>query len=779
MKKITLFSLLLTALSISVSGQIKIAELTFENAGGYTTSIPEFTDADKDHFLRTDGSDTAGEVFTNIQGNFYFHAQDIDGEGALLPVSLLINDLNISGYENLELRIHLAEDDAGASQDWDEPDYVHINFDIDNSGTFSNLLWIENDGSTFNSAPFIDTDFDGTGDGIEITDNFEQFTESITGFGTLLDIQIIFSLDTEDEDIAIDNIELWGTLATCSSTTTWDGTTWDNGAPDINTSAIINGPYTTSIPTAGSFTTCNLEVNANLFVDNGDFVEVINDVTVNAGTLTTETQGSFVQRGSTFTLSGGDAVVIKTTIPNTENDYTYWSSPVDNISILDGLTEANPNRRYTFNSNNYLDSDGDGVDDDANAWTDVTDTDIMEAGKGYISMHGFFPIGFGVGYDYLFEGPYNTGDISQAVPFDPSNTVNHWNLLGNPYPSALDADDFFTANTSVVASELFMWSQVSPPNDTNPGNEVLNFNQNDYITINSMGTAGNGTTPAPSNSVPSGQSFFIPSISAGNVIFTNTMRLSGANVNDEFYRNGQQNTYGEIERLWLNLSSDIGVYSQICVAYSNNATDGYDGKGIDTERNYAGNAGLLYSTDNNNAGFYVIQGKAKSSLNENEIINVGFASYLSTSEIYSISLPDFEGEYLENNPIYLRDNDLGIVHDLKSSAYEFISIGGDFANRFDIIFADSTLSNLEDQLLINGFTIVENEDDLVEFTLSNKEVIFDRIEIFDVQGRKIFDFNGDSNLEIFDFSDFKSSIFIAKAHISNGQVITKKAIKRK
>ena len=231
-----------------------------------------------------------------------------------------------------------------------------------------------------------------------------------------------------------------------------------------------------------------------------------------------------------------------------------------------------------------------------------------------------------------------------------------------------------------------------------------------------------------------------------------------------------------MKRLWINLSSDIGVYSQICVAYADSATDGYDGKGIDTERNYAGNAGLLYSMDNNSGGFYVIQGKSKNSLNENEVINLGFASYLSTAELYSISLSDFEGEYLENNSIFLRDNQLGIIHDLKSSDYQFLSAGGDYADRFDIIFNESTLSNTEYTNLVDSFTITEMPDSLVKFSLSNSSLTFDKIEIYDVKGRRIYSLNGTSNLEVHKLSNITNSIFIVKAHISNGKVITKKAI---
>ena len=125
---------------------------------------------------------------------------------------MTFDDLDISGKTNVEFCIYLAEDDDGSNQDWDASDYFHVDFDVDNSGTPSNGLWVENDGSSFNSAPFIDTDFDGTGDGDEITNVFTQYCFDIPA-GTTLDLLLEFNVDSGDEDIAIDHI----TLAECNN----------------------------------------------------------------------------------------------------------------------------------------------------------------------------------------------------------------------------------------------------------------------------------------------------------------------------------------------------------------------------------------------------------------------------------------------------------------------------------------------------------------------------------------------------------------------------------
>lgn len=210
MKKFLLFGVFMT-LAFMINAQTQVYVLDFETAGGYSTSMEEQTDGGGDYFIRTDGTNIS-ESFTNKQGSYFFAANDIDADGMSSPATLTIDDINIAGYSNLEIRVYLAEGDDGSDNDWDADDNVHIDFDIDNSGSFTNGIWIENNGATYNSAPFIDTDYDGTGDGTEITDAFIQFTKSLGNTGAWLDIKITFNgLDSGDEDIAIDHIEVYGT----------------------------------------------------------------------------------------------------------------------------------------------------------------------------------------------------------------------------------------------------------------------------------------------------------------------------------------------------------------------------------------------------------------------------------------------------------------------------------------------------------------------------------------------------------------------------------------
>jgi PKD repeat protein len=210
MKK--LITILVFVLALSASFTILNAQvwtLDFETTGGYTTNVGEFTDGGYDFFTRTDGSNIGSAInLSNMQGSYWFGADDTDGDANPTYLTLTIDDINISGQSNLSFQILLAEDDASDGlEDWDGTSYLHISYDIDNSGTFTNLLWVESTGT--NSEPQIDTNFDGTGDGAAITDIFTQFTASIAGTGSVIDIFIeMDGLNAGEEDIAFDDLNI-------------------------------------------------------------------------------------------------------------------------------------------------------------------------------------------------------------------------------------------------------------------------------------------------------------------------------------------------------------------------------------------------------------------------------------------------------------------------------------------------------------------------------------------------------------------------------------------
>lgn len=224
------FLLIVTLLAVPQSSRAASEvfwQESFETDGNgtrYTTGTLEFTDGDYDYFLRTDGSDIGSGVSFqgSPDGSYFFAAQDVDGEDGPVPVDITFNPIDITRCTVFTFKGLFAEDDASdGNSDWDASDYVHVDYRID-GGSWTSLFWLENDGSTFNSAPFVDTDFDGTGDGTELTDTFTEFSVDIAGSGNSLELRITISLNAEDEDIVFDDLRVEGEVITVDGLDTGD-----------------------------------------------------------------------------------------------------------------------------------------------------------------------------------------------------------------------------------------------------------------------------------------------------------------------------------------------------------------------------------------------------------------------------------------------------------------------------------------------------------------------------------------------------------------------------
>lgn len=574
----------------------------------------------------------------------------------------------------------------------------------------------------------------------------------------------------------------------CASTVTWNGS-WNGGTPDSTTEVIIDSDYNTGLE--GNFESCKLIVNphSRLTVANGTFVEVINNVIVN-GELRVETQGNFVQSSNygIFTVnSGGDARVFKETPPKAKwYHYTYWSSPVKGQIIEESFPNTGGNRRFWFNATNYLDehtvgtTNGipDNIDDDDNDWQYALGSSIMETGVGYAITEPRLHVP-GESGSATFTGIFNTGDIHVPIHKNPLNTFS-WNFIGNPYPSAIDFIAFQQANSNIIDGAAYFWSQATPPSAANPGNYALNFSQDDYavFTIGSGGTAGGNQLKIPDRHIPSCQSFFISGLDNGITIFTNTMRMADGASNNLFFKNSKSKTSLEKNKLWINLTTDNGVFNQILTAYVDGATNGDDGLSYDAPKLLGKNfTATLYSNMESSNKKFAIQGKAENSLDSNEIIKLGFATNINVETTYSLSIGQIQGNFLTNNTIYLKDNLLDTIHNLSDANYTFTSDVGEFNDRFVIMFNKQSLST--DELIANSNTlkIIDLNNGLVQLISSNNLMI-EKVSIFDVLGRELYQFKGQNNSETYNLSNLKNNIYIVKVELSNGAVITKKALKK-
>ncbi|MDN3664792.1 T9SS type A sorting domain-containing protein [Algibacter miyuki] len=574
----------------------------------------------------------------------------------------------------------------------------------------------------------------------------------------------------------------------CASTVTWNGS-WSGGTPDLTTNVIIDTNYNTNA-SIGSFRACSLTINngAILTVDNGTYVEVENNVIVN-GELYVETQGDFVQNdiAGIFTNNGISRVNKQTAVKSDWFHYTYWSSPVENETTDNVFGNVDGDRRFWFNAANFVDNVGnDDIDDNGDDWQYAlasNGTNNMIPGVGYAVTEARFFVPGSAG-TASFEGEFNTGNIEVDIELNPSNTGVNWNFIGNPYPSAIDFIAFQAANSSVIDGAAYFWSQAAPPSAANAGNEVLNFDLNDYavFTVGSGAiSAGGVSTEIPTGYIASAQGFFIPALSVGKATFTNAMRMADGASNNQFFKGtSSKNSNSTIaNKLWINLTSGNGIFNQVLISYVDGATDGNDGMYYDAPKFASANsAAMLYTFIDAENTKYAIQGKSINSINENEIINIGFNTNVNVSTIFNLSVAQLQGDFLNNNTIYLKDNLLNITHNLSDTDYNFTSETGAFTNRFEIVFKEE--NTLAVDALVNNesaFQIIQHDSEQVTFKTGTSATI-KTIVIYDLFGRKVYQFTGENSSETYNIPNIKTGIYIAKAELSTGTVITKKAIKR-
>ena len=159
-----------------------------------------------------------GGTYTGYSGTGFFASEDTDDNSStainLGNVGNRGNDIQTIEFSGIEIagRSNLFFDAlfaAGAMPpEYDIDDFVHVEARID-GGEYQLILAFESTDSQVDCHPLAeDTDFDGRGDGISLGLEFQRFTKSIIGTGSLLDIRIRIRGDAGFESIALDDLNL-------------------------------------------------------------------------------------------------------------------------------------------------------------------------------------------------------------------------------------------------------------------------------------------------------------------------------------------------------------------------------------------------------------------------------------------------------------------------------------------------------------------------------------------------------------------------------------------
>ncbi len=543
--------------------------------------------------------------------------------------------------------------------------------------------------------------------------------------------------------------------------TTWNGTSWTNGAPASSIRAIFNGNYSSS----GDLPACSVEVfSGNVVFNPGHNLIVENDVRVIGGSLTFANNASLIQRNTldntnTQFSNSGNIVYQRTTTPIRKFDYTYWSSPVFPQTISS----------FSPNSNLFYEYDPTIVN-----WSFTNQATVMQRGKGYIiRTPDVAPFNTVTGnlFTGSFIGVPNTGTITTSI----TGGAGQFNLIGNPYPCALSADLFLAnpANVPVVEGTIYLWTHNTPITSNQ-------YTSNDYAVYNFSGGVGTGIValnPTPNNAVPNGriaagQSFFIKGLSNGNAQFTNAMRLVGNNT--QFFRAANptvtEDPITELERhrFWIDVYNDTGAFKQFLVAYIENATHGLD-RGYDGEMFDSGRAITMYLLQDDVK--LAIQGRPLP-FAVSDRIPVGYKSTIASS--YTIALSDFDGLFTSQN-IYLEDKELNIIHDLKAGPYQFTTAIGTFDTRFELRFTAETLGI--DNPAFTENSVVVYKDNANDFVINTTTSLMENVKLFDIRGRLLTEKKGINATQTTVDGGTANGVLLVQITTVDGVVVTKKVVR--
>jgi hypothetical protein len=363
---------------------------------------------------------------------------------------------------------------------------------------------------------------------------------------------------------------------------------------------------------------------------------ICNNLTVNSGKLLTIESGKALTiygnfsnpAGASFTIASGGSLITNGTITNSgtinvkkdisESAWHLVSSPVASAAANTFLGD-------------YLQNWSEG----SHTWTDITDPEAtLQPAQGY----GLWATPSKAAASYTFTGTPNTGDQSLTLSFteysSSSEAYEGANLLGNPYPSAIDWEGL-----RATYGAVYYW------------------NGSAYVSWNNTGDGSRYISPI--------QGFFIVTASNGTFSLTNANRTHTVG---SYYKSEEETK----DNLLVLETVSKGISDKLFVNFKNEATEDFDLQ-HDAYKFASGTPGL--------SELYSYTGYKKLSIDvrpESEIVQLGFSNDQSGS--YSIGINEVNGI----GKATLEDTKTNTFSDLLKGSYAFSWATGEDNKRFKL-----------------------------------------------------------------------------------------------
>lgn len=578
-----------------------------------------------------------------------------------------------------------------------------------------------------------------------------------------------------------------------------------------------------------SLSTAQLTVrnDAYIFVDDTQvFVE--DDISLK------ETNSTFYLRNDAQLLQGsgttGNSGVGSLSVyqEGTVHNYAYnhWASPVGNVN-----TDVNGNNTFISSASILNDATGlitstpatmtgsyDGTASPlaiAQYWlwgyspgTAYSDWDYIGDGTALDPGYGFSMKGSvgSTNQQYDFRGKPNSGTINTAV------LNGNFTLVGNPYPSALDAVAYIhdTNNSTAITGTLFFWEHdlsVSSHNLTQYVGGYATYTIDATGTLESFvpapfGTLGDdgfpvgGTSPSTSGKtvkryIPIGQGFMIEGAVNGNAQVRNSHRAyyKETDANSEFFKssasNSNRNTpdsvtqlqYNEsgfqiipdlpgLKRFRLKVDFNDEITRQLLHNFHPDATDGFD-YGLESNN----------SNPNTRDAYFILEDMPYITQAHEFNIDLKIPLVIKLDANTPLRVRLFDVQNFSSQPIYLHDKITDIYYNLTNQNYEANLKTGTYTDRFEITFKNGTeliTTEFED----NDFSIFQNNT-LSQLVIANPDALnITSIALVDIAGKQIFNKFNLANNERHEFStkNLSDGVYVVTVTLKSNETLNKKII---
>jgi predicted GH43/DUF377 family glycosyl hydrolase len=468
---------------------------------------------------------------------------------------------------------------------------------------------------------------------------------------------------------------------------------WSHGVPDICSKVLIpfnlsNQPHVTALPSSPvQCRDLTIEAGAVVTIDPGKALTVNGVLTNNAGNtgLVIKSNSS----GAVGSLLYNGSVPAKVEQYLSKDTWHMVASPISNGTIGSFMW------MYLYK---YLEP--------TNTWTILNYplTLPLNVGEGYFVWPYSYNPNYPPSPDFaIYSGNLNYQNVNLTLSNTGASNKSGWNLIGNPYPCALQ----WNLNPS--------WNRIN----VTPSTYIKNPASGNYVVWNAY--TGIGTNPNGGYIAPT-QSFWVRAADTtgtpASLTIPQSQRLHN---NASFYKNGESVLP---EQLLLEING-LNREDKTIVGFIEQATPLYDSDFDALYLEGDEDAPSLYSLVLGNR--YALN--QLPSIQDFNSVPVNFESkepgnYL----LFASWMESFEPEI----PIYLEDRKEGNFHDLRANAeYNFASDPSDDPGRFTIHFSKPNQVN---ENILNPIRVFASESAIfIQFHEAKPA----EIVIYDLMGREL------------------------------------------